>query len=106
MSAPVDLSPDFAIVGGTLNTGQVQVLASKDLTHAELRAVRTQRDMPDFQAPRFTSRIFLTAEMKHYVIVIADSYPDAFRKLFEIWSPATDPMELAVAQMRELGGAS
>lgn len=105
MSAPVDLSPDFAIVGVTLNTGRVQVLASKDLTRAELRAIRV-RDTYDFTAPMRIRGIFLTTEMKHYVIVDADSYPDAFRKLFDIWSPATDPMELAVAPMPELGGAS
>lgn len=90
--------PDWVMCGGP-TPGGVRLLASKDMTYAELEA---QRDLPDIDVwaddlfPKMLPplRIKLIAGMKTFVIIEAPDYPAAFRGLFEQWTPG--PGERAV----------
>lgn len=87
--------PDFVMVGGQ-SAGKVYLMASKTLTEIELRTEIDEADLMerrrarryDYPLPPPEYRHFITAEMKSWVQVIADSYPEAFRILFEQWTPA------------------
>jgi hypothetical protein len=82
------MRPDWAIIGLPTFDGRVQVIASKDLTQVELEA-KTRRYEFEFDDRMLGyDRIYtVTFEMSTFTIVIADSYPEAFRTLFDSWSP-------------------
>jgi hypothetical protein len=68
----------------------VRLLASKDMTHAELEARFDWADinMGTYLSPHLRSqRITLTAGLKTFVMIDAPDYPSAFRALFEQWTP-------------------
>ena len=81
--------PDWVMCGMPHGVG-VRLLASKDMTHAELEA---QRDLPDtdpwgsWPSALPPLRITLTAGMKTFTMIEAPDYPTAFRALFEKWTP-------------------
>lgn len=83
--------PDFVMVGSHLPNGKVCLFASKSLTEAELRTESEEFDSLDHRyntttfEPRY--RYFVTAEMRDWVQVVADDYAEAFRILFERWTP-------------------
>ncbi|AYD84639.1 hypothetical protein SEA_PAITO_55 [Mycobacterium phage Paito] len=83
--------PDFVMVGGQQD-GKVYLLASKTLTEVELRMERDRLDNRyGWPKPWGPERHFVTAEMRDYVMVVGDSYAEAFRTLFEEWSPEPEP---------------
>lgn len=94
--------PDFVMVGGQ-SDGKFFVMASKTLTEVELR-VESERpyflygDRHHRMQPR--DRHFITAEMRDYVTVVGDSYAEAFRTLFEEWSPEPDPQPAIASRPR------
>ena len=81
--------PDWVMCGMPWNGG-VRLLASKDMTHAELSADFGYADIgiPGWDPPAMTSRrITLTAGMSTFVLIEAPDYPSAFAALFEQWTP-------------------
>lgn len=98
--------PDWVVLGGPAPDGKVAVYASKDLNQAELAH---EMDHPwdirvshPFREP--ARRITLTVEMRSYTVVVADTYADAFRHLFDAWSPDDDRLALDAPQ-RAIGPA-
>lgn len=90
-------APDFVMVGGKVH-GKVVLLASRELVEVELREEAEKQDHEDRMAalyglPRQPPKIrhYLTAEVKSWTQVWADSYPEAFQILFEQWTPAGQP---------------
>jgi len=81
--------PDWVMCGCPARGG-VRLLASKDMTHAELEARFDWADinMGTYLSPHLRSqRITLTAGLKTFVMIDAPDYPSAFRALFEQWTP-------------------
>ena len=81
--------PDFVMVGGQ-HDGKVYLFASKTLTEAELRVEADELDhYPEWWMPRQPPRYrhYVTAEMRDFVQVVADTYAEAFATLFEQWTP-------------------
>jgi hypothetical protein len=82
--------PDWVMVGMP-RAGGVRLLASKDMTHAELEAAFDRAapwDAYDFTLPPIVSqRITLTAGMRTFTVIDAPDYPSAFTALFETWTP-------------------
>jgi hypothetical protein len=81
--------PDWVMVGVPHNGG-VRLLASKEMTHAELSADFGYADigMTGWDPPALTSRrITLTAGMRTFIMIEAPDYPSAFAALFEQWTP-------------------
>lgn len=88
--------PDFVMLGCRHGDG-VMLFASKKLNHAELtnKVLDDNRDylrVGNFHLPRY--RHVLSADMQEYVVVKADSYPEAFQRLFAIWKPENENQEL------------
>lgn len=82
--------PDWVMCGCPA-PGGVRLLASKDMTHAELEA-QFDRAAPwdpcDFTpGPVISQRITLTAGMRTFIVIDAPDYPSAFRVLFGQWTP-------------------
>jgi hypothetical protein len=94
---------DWVIVGAPAEGGRVVVLASQQLTAGQLDMVRdeyvslgrwtTDRYLP----PKYT----LQLTMRQYVVIIADSYPEALRRLMEQWTP-TPPERQQLDHRREI----
>jgi hypothetical protein len=83
--------PDWVMVGMPW-AGGVRLLASKDMTHAEL-AAEVSRLYPEYETPEplpslvISQRITLTAGMRTFTVIDAPDYPSAFTALFETWTP-------------------
>jgi hypothetical protein len=81
--------PDWVMCGTPGPLG-VRLLASKDMTHAELEA-KFDHVMADTGWDVFphsvSQRITLTAGLKTFIVIDAPDYPSAFRALFEQWTP-------------------
>ena len=83
-------APDWVMCGVQNPAGGVRLLASQDLTQAELQALI---DYPEivydpFPVPgQVRQRFLLTAEMRTFSMIEAPDYPAAFQALFEHWSP-------------------
>ena len=83
--------PDWVMCGVPWNGG-VRLLASKEMTHAELDAQFGYTDIwdggltPGYAIPA-SRRITLTAGMRTFVMIEAPDYPTAFAALFEQWTP-------------------
>lgn len=80
------------MVGGQQD-GKVYLIASKSLTEVELR---TEVDRPEFlygtlHRARPRERFFITAETRDVVMVVGDTYAEAFATLFEDWTPEPRP---------------
>lgn len=97
MDEPIK-APDFIVVGGQYGD-KVMLLASKELADVELKE---ELDNLDRLLGRHYSRyiepsrydIRLTAEMRDYVIVWGEDYPQAWQTLFECWTPENHQQEL------------
>jgi hypothetical protein len=82
--------PDWVMCGIPID-GKVGILASTDLTQAELEGVRDDFDLEmlgildPVRSPRM--RHTLTVRMDAFVLVVADTYEQAFRSLFQQWTP-------------------
>ena len=92
--APPDIEeqrPDWVMCGiPWAEDGKVGIIASTELDRAELEARRERLDVYLFEAPPVRMRLVrytLRVEMQGFVIVVADTYEQAFRSLFERWSP-------------------
>ncbi len=83
--------PDWVMCGMPGLAGGIRLLASKDMTHAELAADydwADTADVWDMSAPVLhCRRITLTAGLKTFIVIDAPDYPSAFRILFEQWTP-------------------
>ena len=100
-------APDWVVLGTSTADGRVAVYASKDLDRAELsEEIDHYRDIFAYGSPirREWRRIELTVEMRKYTVVVADTYADAFRRLFDAWSPDDDRLALDAPQ-RAIGSA-
>lgn len=81
------------MVGGQQD-GKFYLIASKSLSEVELR---TEVERPEFlygglhRACRPRERHFITAETRDVVMAVGDSYAEAFRTLFEEWTPEPQP---------------
>lgn len=80
--------PDWVMCGVPWNGG-VRLLASKDMTHAELSVDHGYEDtFGPWEQPVLTSRrITLTSGLKTFITIEAPDYPSAFAALFEQWTP-------------------
>jgi hypothetical protein len=86
-------SPDFVMIGGQ-SDGKVYLLASTELRHIELKTELENMNLYSHyigpiptRSPSY--RHTITAEMRSYVQVVADTYPQAFETLFNQWAPQT-----------------
>lgn len=83
--------PGWVVLGTPADDlGRVRVYASKSLTYAELRAqarVRISVSVPGLAPEVLLQRLDLTAGLRSYVVVEADSYAEAFAGLVGIWDP-------------------
>lgn len=82
--------PDWVICGIPWDNDKVAILASTELSHAELetKADDIHVEAWEFVRPtRTTTRYALVVHMRSFVIVVADTYEQAFRSLFEQWTP-------------------
>lgn len=87
------LGPDWVVLGTPTGDGRVAVYASKDLDQAELASEVDHDEIRVAMFDRFyrpVRRFTLSVDMRQYVIVVADTYPDALRRLFETWTPEPD----------------
>lgn len=91
MSNSVYMRPDWVILGVDNPPNGVFIIASSDLTVAELRAVRDEwSEWPpnDGLFVRATSSVYeLETTMRRYVWIQGTTYADAIRRLFEQWTP-------------------
>jgi hypothetical protein len=110
--------PDFTAIGSTQpdwvmagipapNGAGVWLLASKELTYAELtaqfdRAPDMYWDDPRdvIPGPVVGQRIALTVTMRTFVIIEAPDYPAAFTALFEHLQPGPGPARPGIEQGR------
>lgn len=91
MGQPEFLTPDWVMIGIPQSDGTVCLMASKELTRAELVAERDWEgaigSLSDYYAYLPEMQYRVTAEMKTFVLIIAADYTAAFRSLFEQWTP-------------------
>jgi hypothetical protein len=89
--------PDFVVVGGQyeLDEGpEVILLASKNLKQIELTEIlrnpeRLYNRRYPYDIPQYD--MYLTAQVRDYVMVRAKTYPEAWQALFQMWSPTPEP---------------
>jgi hypothetical protein len=90
--------PDWVVLGTPWQDGKVAILASKHLTAAELELVVEVDDdiMLADPDPLWLERrrCTLTVEMPTFTLIVADTYEQAFRALFDEWSPEPDTLAL------------
>lgn len=83
------VKPDFVVVGTTYSDGKVVLLASKTLDYAELKQEIEYPDIFNRRARQdMREDIHIIAKIKDYIWVRADSYAEAWRILFDQWSPS------------------
>jgi len=89
--------PQWLMIGVRITNDCVRIIASQELSQAELR---TEYEYADFY--RFASldkcfgrRSLLTADLRSFIIITADTYEHAFQHLFEQWSP--EPKRRAIS---------
>jgi hypothetical protein len=82
--------PDWVMCGWP-SRGGVTLLASKEMTHAELEAQYGWEETgmrPDSSPPLLRGRrITLTSGLKTFIVIEAPDYATAFKALFEQWTP-------------------
>lgn len=89
----IDPRPDWVITGSTMPDGSVMLMASTELTKAEIEMRRQEHlfsGWDDF-AREFSPRVTLAVEMKECVIVTAPTYQEALQILFGKWRPQRWP---------------
>ncbi len=99
------LTPDFVIVGCTNDRG-VRLLASTELTKAELECHLPEKFYADLIAPPERGRVVIemTVGMKRFKLVDAPTWAEAFRHLFDEWAPnVTHPPKALPASPRQVG---
>jgi hypothetical protein len=86
--------PDWVMLGvpGPVPGGKVWLIASRELTRAELEVAVNYEDIWDDEVFPVTSvltsrKITLSCQMGKFVLIEADDYAAAFNALFEQWSP-------------------
>jgi hypothetical protein len=107
MFDPRGSRPDWVMIGIHAPDSSVFIIASKELTSAELTA---EADTMDIMSGWYTEtvrvdvvrmRYLLSCDMRSYVIVHAPNYGAAFQHLFQQWSPEA-PTNDAIAARRRL----
>ncbi len=107
MNQPNEQRPDWVMCGIPWD-GKVAIVASTELEQAELEARRDRLAAidpfellgPMAMAP---TRYTLTVQMWRFVLVVADTYEQAFRSLFEQWSPKQPDRRQLAASRPEIG---
>ncbi|MGW6698835.1 hypothetical protein [Nocardia sp. NPDC055049] len=112
MHNAADCRPDFVILGAPHPEGGVIVLASKELTQAELRTELNEDEL--FGGYGYDRRIgsvlrdyrtTLSTELRGYTMVLADTYGQAMANLFEQWTPPEPAGRQSIgAAVRQLDG--
>lgn len=96
------LAPDWVMIGCAMPNEKVRLVASKDLNEAELHCVAQEMQTWSFTRMLPPLRIYhLTASMRTFVMVEADSYPSAFEGLFRQWSPDVERDQ--IDERRQIG---
>ena len=99
--------PDWVVLG-VQQGAKVAVYASKELTDAELR-YEVDRYEEIRWDPRFVvgprPRIEMEVRMNTFIVVVADTYEQAFRRLFDTWSPEPERMAIETSQ-RAIGNGA
>lgn len=93
--------PEWVICGGRLSVETVRVLASKELTYAELKVYYTHQDIHDGGIVPASSvvtsrRITLQTSMNTFIIIDGPDYATCLKYLFEQWSPDQEKNPLAI----------
>ena len=95
-------APDWVMLGIPMPDGRFAIYASTELNHAELRHEIEEPDWITGWHSRIRTPgrtiVELTVNMRTYVIVTADSYAQAFDRLFAHWSPQPVRPEVTAAQ--------
>ena len=85
------------MLGSPNADGSVTLFASVELSTAELSQETDWVERPDHYRTCITPpreparvRIFLTVEMKRFVVVHAATYAEALAKLMDVWSPGDE----------------
>jgi hypothetical protein len=106
----VAMLPDFVIIGIPREDGWVQLLASRELGHVELRAEWNHRYITDIEyldpvsVQRTNAHYLVTADLRTYIFIAAPDYPTAFSYLFEKWAPPrTDRKGIGEQRAIEMG---
>jgi hypothetical protein len=87
------MRPDWVMLGVSNADGTVRLIASKELTRAELEYEADYEEIHSLwslEPPRMvqTSAVYrLTAELRTWVLITAVDYPAAFDALFGQWAP-------------------
>lgn len=91
--------PDFVILGVPNPDGGVLIVASKELSQAELESTADELDMWEVGRRLRMSRTTytLTAQMRSIHMVIGPDYGSALRTLFEQWTPPTEAGRRGIA---------
>lgn len=93
----MSMMPDFVIVGTPRPEGGVRLIASKELTRAELDVQIDTQDIFDVEYLDPVSiqvtgtRYCLTADFRRFVVIDAPDYATAFTDLFRYWTPDPEP---------------
>jgi hypothetical protein len=96
------LRPDWVMIGIGQPDGSVSLVASKEMTRAELEYETDTEEVRSWGSweplrVQTTAVYRLTAEMRAWVWITAPDYASAFATLFEQWQPGR-------AQRPEIGG--
>jgi len=80
--------PQWAMFGVDAGDGTVHLYASQTLTYVELMAVYDGDET--FRPLGWRPTLFgirFSGEMRDFVLVVGTDYADAFRRLFDTWTP-------------------
>lgn len=93
----LEQKPDFVVAGGQ-HDGYVFLIASKTLLRIKLEekfqpvGQMGYSPLDNFRFARpLDPQMALTAIFKDYVVIRAENYPEAWKALFEMWSPERGP---------------
>jgi hypothetical protein len=94
------VSPVWVMCGIEIAPGRVVLLASKDLTQAELEEESTFASAWSITNNiRLGRRFILTTTMRTFVRIEASDWPAAFQMLFARWSPDDADQPIQVGHM-------
>jgi hypothetical protein len=79
--------PDFIVCGGVGEDGRVYLTASRELKAAMLEKTSEYEHLHGPFAPpsEIAHNINISADMHGYVVIAADTYPEAWQGLFNYW---------------------
>jgi hypothetical protein len=103
------LRPEWVILGVVTPPEGVMLIASNQMSRAELEAHFENRGLADYldrasgpfalRTPRYTATLWLD----RFVMVHGTSYQDALHRLFGQWQPDTSPMAVLDPARKGIG---